>query len=176
MIKTKALINNVIDFAITFAITMTAALALTTFVIKPVCIKGSSMFPTLTPDSLGFSSIIDRKTKGIERFDIVIIKQDEAEKMIVKRVIGLPGETIEYRNGDLYINGKHVDETFMDKGYAELNGKAFKIDVAPITLKQNEYYCLGDNRGVSRDSRVFGPVTDDQIIAKNVFTIWSPGN
>ena len=169
--KENTVINNIKDFAVTFAITMAAALIFTNLIARPICVKGNSMFPTLMSDSLGFASIIERKTKGIDRFDIVIIRSGEDEKFIVKRAVGLPGETIEYRSGKLYVNGEYIEEPFLDEEFKKYHVSSFDIDVDPITLKENEYYCLGDNRGASKDSRVYGPFTGDQIIAKNIFVL-----
>ena len=131
-------------------------------------VDGHSMYPTLNDGDRGFSSIIGRTLDGIERFDIVVIKTDE--KLLVKRVIGLPGETVQYSNDHLYIDGVEVAEDFLDSAYMNsekqrANRSLFTNDLT-ITLGEDEYYCLGDNRIISKDSRYYGPFSNAQISSR----------
>ena len=98
---------------------------------------------------------------GIDRFDIVVVKTDN--NRIIKRVIGLPGESVMYEDGKLYINGKYVEDS-----YSLSETKDFEN----IVLKEDEYFVLGDNREVSKDSRMIGPVKKEQILGKTRLVIF----
>lgn len=143
------------------------------YLYRPIEVIGNSMYPTLTDKSLGFSNLIGRNTQDIERFDIVIINIPEKNEYIVKRVIGMPGETVSYVSGQLYINGEAMAEDFFDEDYVSSYGQgAFMSNVDPITLGQDEYYCLGDNRPHSSDSRYYGPFKESQIISKGILILF----
>ena len=99
--------------------------------------------------------------KGIERFNIVVIKNDN--KYIIKRVIGLPGEIISYKEETLYINGKVMIDEYNLSGTGEIE---------PLKIGKDEYYVMGDNRSVSKDSRSIGTIKKDKIIGKTNFVIY----
>ena len=115
------------------------------------------MVPTLENSEKGVS--FKRYTQP-KRFDIVIINNND--KLLVKRVIGLPGENIKYVNSELYINDVFVKESFNPIGTTENFEYSLGVD---------EYFCIGDNREHSMDSRVYGPFNIDQIIAKGFIPI-----
>lgn len=143
------------------------------FIVRPVEVIGSSMYPTLQDKEYGISNVIGTKLGTIDRFDIVIIHIEEKNEYIVKRVIGLPGETVSYEDGQLYINGEAMDEPFLNEDYVNTyEDGTFMSDVEPITLGDDEYYCLGDNRPHSSDSRYYGPFSKEDIIAKGVVVIY----
>ncbi len=147
---------------------------LSNFFIKPVVIDGSSMYPTLNDNEVGFSNIIGLQLNGVERFDIVIVYHEQSEDYFVKRVIGLPNEEIEYKNDILYIDGIATDEPFLNEAY--MNNYAstypFTMDVEKIKLGSDQYYLLGDNRPYSSDSRYFGPFNSDSIVAKDIVVVY----
>lgn len=160
------------DLAISFAV----VLILVNFIIRPIQVKGSSMYPTLKDGEVGFSNLIGRKTTGIERFDIVIVYMEDKDEYLVKRCVGLPNETIAYKDGILYVDGKAVEEEFLDEEYKSSFGEIFTDDVEEITLGDDEYFCVGDNRPRSTDSRYYGPFTEDMIISKGVFILFPFSN
>lgn len=143
------------------------------WIVRPVEVIGSSMYPTLQDREYGISDVIGTKLGSIDRFDIVIVHLEEKNEYIVKRVIGLPGETVSYKDGQLYINGKAMDEPFLNQDYVNTyEDGTFMSDVDTITLGDDEYFCLGDNRPHSSDSRYYGPFKKDDIIAKGVVVIY----
>lgn len=164
--------KEVLSFIRDLAICILAVFLLQSFVIRPVQVKGNSMYPELYDGGVGFSNVLGYKVDGLKRFDIAIIYVSEKDEYLVKRVIGLPGETVSYQNGKLYINGEYVAEDFLDKNYVSTFNGTFMADVAPITLKEDEYYCLGDNRPHSSDSRYYGPFKKENIISKGVFIFY----
>ena len=133
------------------------------FVLIPCEVDGTSMYPTLHEGDFGYSFIITR-TMGIKRFDIVVIKlEDDKDKLLVKRVVGMPGEKMEYRDNKLYINGEYVEETFLGEG---VHTSDFET-----VLGDDEYFCMGDNRSVSRDSRYYGSFKGNQIVSSHLFIL-----
>lgn len=164
--------SEVFSFLKDLIICMVSVFIITNFIVRPVQVKGNSMYPTLHDESIGFSDTLGYHIGEIERFDIVIVYIEEKNEYIVKRVIGLPGETVSYLNGNLYINGEYVEEDFLDTSYVESYGEGWMSDVSEITLGDDEYYCLGDNRPHSSDSRYYGPFKKEQIKSKGIFIIW----
>lgn len=168
-------IKEVLSFLKDLAISFIIALILINFIIRPIQVKGSSMYPTLEDGEIGISNLIGMNISGIERFDIVIIYMEDKDEYLVKRCVGLPGETIAYHGGELYVNGEVIAEDFLDEEYVSTFGDAFMDEVEEITLAEDEYYCVGDNRPRSTDSRYYGPFTKDMIKAKGAF-IFLPFN
>ena len=131
------------------------------FICTPINVNGSSMSNTLKDGDIMILNKIGLKTNGIDRFDIVVIQTDS--NFLIKRVIGLPGETISYKDEILYINGKVVE----DKYNLNITG-----DIDATKIGKDEYYVMGDNRKVSKDSRLIGCVEKDDIIGKTNFILF----
>jgi signal peptidase I len=154
---------------------VTLILCLFTFIVLPVKVKGTSMMPTIHDgDFILMTGITSHKQ--IHRFDIVDVRSAALKEDIIKRVIGLPGEEISYKNDHLYIDGKLVEEpffklSFIQKEKRELGLPQYTRDFK-IKLKHNEYFVLGDNRPLSYDSRYFGPIHKEDIRAKNGYIIY----
>ena len=129
-------------------------------VVAPIRVNGRSMNDTLKDGDIMILNIIGYRTKGLKRFDIVVV--DNGKDYLIKRVIGLPGEEIEYKDNKLYINGKLVKDNY-GKGKTE----DFKIRVP-----KNSYYALGDNREDSLDSRYYGAFNKKKILGKTNFTVF----
>lgn len=163
---------------------------------SPVTVDGHSMDPTLSDQE----RLIMFRTQNIKRFDIVVVSEldDQGkEKLIVKRVIGMPGDSIRYDNDTLYINDKVIDEPYL-KEYQDAFAKdklqeiysynkqfqaraqvatAFTVDSNfqpnfAVEVPEGHYYLLGDDRLVSQDSRAVGTFTKDAIQGKIVFRMW----
>ena len=115
-------------------------------------ISGNSMYPTLIDKQIVKVS----KIKEINRFDIVIAKKTD-NYLIVKRVIGLPDEKVEYKDNHLYINDKPVTEDFIDLYLTKTQDFTY-------TLKDNEFFLLGDNREYSTDSREHGAFKKEELL------------
>ena len=117
-----------------------------------IIVSGNSMYPTLKDKQVVRVS----KIKEISRFDIVIAKKHD-NYLIVKRVIGLPDEKIEYKDNHLYINDKPVTEDFIDLYLTKTQDFTY-------TLKDNEFFLLGDNREYSTDSREHGAFKKEELL------------
>ncbi len=134
-----------------------AVLLIRTFLCTPAIVDGSSMDTTLAAGQMVIINKLHYRIKDIKRFDIVVVRNEEDKDKIIKRVIGLPNEHISYKEGKLYINGvlKEVkDVTFQ------------ATDDFEYQTKEGEYFVLGDNRPVSKDSRILGPFTKKDILGR----------
>lgn len=137
-----------------------------TYIITPVIVVGDSMVPTLKDGQILLLNKLDYKFNEIERYDIVVIEVEKSE--IIKRVIGLPGEYIEYSNNTLYING-HEEDTVYNFDTEDFNLEDIcNCDKIP----KDKYLVLGDNRTVSSDSRIIGLIDKDDIKGSTTISIW----
>ena len=132
-------------------------LVIVQFFFRPFRVEGESMHPNLESHELGFSNVFSYRKNKAQRFDIVIVFRPETKQHLVKRVIGLPGETVRYEYDKLYINDEYID---------------FTSDFGPVVLGDDEYYLLGDNRPRSSDSRIYGPFKEEQLKSKNGFVFY----
>lgn len=165
------------DTIITIVVTVAVVLFVSHYLFNPVVIEGSSMYPTLADGDRAYTNEIGKKLNGVERFDIVTAYDEQDDILIVKRVIGLPGETIECRDDVLYVNGEPVSQDFLDEEYVSETLKStgrssFTDDFGPVELGESEYWLMGDNRPSSVDSRVFGPFTLEEIRTKGIFVFF----
>ena len=145
------------------------------FVFTPTTVRGESMLPTLEDGN----RVILSKMTTIERFDEVVFQATDSPDNYVKRVIGLPGDTIEMRNDVLYINGKAYDEPYLEEFKKELNRNENLTEDFTLEKLTGEYkvpeglmFVLGDNRIYSKDSRIFGFVPMDRIIGEVKLRVW----
>ena len=164
---------ELLDFVKILIVCFIAAMGIKTFIAQPVFVEGSSMYPTLADGEFGFTNLLGLSLEGVNRGDIVIVSEEN--EYWVKRVIALLNETIECRDGVVYIDGEALEEPYLDTAYVEdieKNQGYFTSDFEPVTLGADEYFVMGDNRVVSADSRVVGPFTRDQIIGKGVFVLY----
>lgn len=170
--KTKSVLIYIGELAVMAA----ATFAIFTYVVKPVHIEGQSMSPTVHDDDLALVNVVGLKTEGVKRFDVVIIDSDRLSEHLIKRVIGLPNETITYQDDVLYIDGEVVDEDFLDPDFVEKSkeetGAALFTNNFTYTLGEDEYFVMGDNRLRSEDSRALGPFTIDEFVGKNGLAIY----
>lgn len=152
-----------------YLIILITVLLVKTYLIAPVQVHGSSMMSTLHNNDIMILNKANYKFNEIKRFDIVVIKYDN--KYIIKRVIGLPGESIEYKDNKLYINGKYYKEDFLDS-----DKKTKDFNLKDITgeneIPEGEYFVMGDNREDSLDSRYVGTFSKKQIEGKTKLTIF----
>ena len=155
--------NTLKDLFWFFIKALVLVVILINFVFIPCVVNGSSMNPTYSEGEYGYSFTITKKL-GINRFDTAVIRASASnEKLLVKRVIGMPNDTLEYKDNKLYINGVYYEEPFL--------GDVTTPDMK-VVLGENEYYCLGDNRNVSRDSRFYGPFDGGQIVSTHLMIIY----
>ena len=151
MEKTKKYIKELLPYILIVLVVLMVKL----FVVAPIRVNGPSMENTLYNGDIMILDEFSYRFNSIKRFDIVVVKYED--EYLIKRVIGLPGERIEYKNNKLYINGKFIKEKFLDEDTE---------DFKSITVPSNQYFVLGDNRDNSTDSRIIGFIPRKNIKGK----------
>ena len=159
----KYIVLNILAAAI-------VSILLINYVASAYRIRGNSMNAALRDRERVIISKISLALGDIHRFDIVVLtKPNEPDKSIIKRVIGLPGETIEIKKGDVYIDNKKLNQPFLERE----KDFTYRADsMKPLVIPGNHYFVMGDNRAVSCDSRYFGPVPREYIYGKTLFRYW----
>lgn len=159
--KTK---KEVLDWILSVSMAILLSLVIRQFLFQPCQVKMSSMYPTLKENEMILVNKLEYKLHQPKRGDIIVFHSPLSKDSYVKRVIGLPGEEIEIRNGLVFINGEKVDE-----GYLTTETKGY---FGPIQIGYNELFVMGDNRGNSMDSREFGPILMKSVIGKASMVYW----
>ena len=155
----KTVKQEIISWILTLGSAVLIALAIRTLLFVPIRVKGESMQNTLMNGEIVLATKPAYLQGKINRRDIVICRYpDRGRTLFVKRMIALPGDTLELREGLVYVNGELVDETDLDMASQAL------LNLGPVTLGEDEYFVMGDNRGHSNDSRMVGPITRDMIV------------
>ena len=144
------------------------ALVIRTFILQIFYIPSGSMIPTLLPKDRIIGLMFTYRFREPQRYDVIIFKYPEdPSKNFVKRLIGLPGETVKIRGGQVFINEKPLDMT----GYTTVPDDCY---FGPVTVPAHEYFVMGDNRPNSADSRVWGFLPRENVMGTGWFRIWPP--
>jgi signal peptidase I len=183
----RTLLEDILGFIKVFVVSAIVILLFVNFVAHPVRVDGRSMYPTLKDGEIGFTNVGGVLLNGVKRGDIVVVTMEEKGQKThwVKRVIGMPGDTISCVNDIVFINGKVLDETqYIDPDYRQSCVDQFgyfnKVpnadntdvqDFEEMKLGDDEYYVMGDNRPYSKDSRYVGPVKKSQLFAKKMLVL-----
>jgi signal peptidase I len=149
------------------AVALGLALVIIIFLYQPVKVEGTSMSPLLSDQERIFINKFVYRFEPIGRGDVVVFwYPKDRSKSFIKRVVGLPGETIEIRGGRVYVDGKGLEEPYVPANY--LDGASYP----PMQVPVEDYFVMGDHRDSSNDSRMFGPVGRQFIYGKAVFAYW----
>lgn len=183
----RTLLEDILGFIKVFVVSAIVILLFVNFVAHPVRVDGRSMYPTLKDGEFGFTNVGGVLLNGVKRGDIVVVTMEEKGQKThwVKRVIGMPGDTISCVNDIVFINGKVLGETqYIDPDYRQSCVDQFgyfnKVpnanntdvqDFEEVKLGDDEYYVMGDNRPYSKDSRYVGPVKKSQLFAKKMLVL-----
>ena len=164
--ETRLLVRDLI-FALMFATLMVV------FVVQPVKVEGTSMLTRLHDgDRIFVNKLIYYGVPKLERGDIVVFwYPNDPSKNYIKRIVGLPGETVEVRAGRVFINGMELDEQYLNP---QLNLSQLSQQAVPV--KDHYYFVMGDNRDNSSDSRFWGLVPEKYIYGKALFRYWPLGD
>lgn len=164
-------------------IIQTIVLALSIFVIcylflfQPHQVKGNSMSPNFENDEFLLTDKVSYRLGEPQRGDVVVFKAPPSEPCAareceyIKRIIGLPGESIKIEEDGVYINNIELDEPFISEDVLTKTGGYLRVGQT-IRLAKDEYFLLGDNRPYSRDSREFGPIKREDLVGKAWFAYW----
>ncbi|MDD6102257.1 MAG: signal peptidase I [Clostridiales bacterium] len=160
------------------SIALLIAVVLKTYIGQPIFISGNSMNDTLSDKEIIWCNKLFYTPK---RFDVVIINPEKGEeKQLIKRIIAMPGETVYIDDEDrIHITPADGEEYILEDKYGCFKGEVrskkivyFNNPDMSVTLKENEYFCMGDNRYNSADSRIYGPFSKDEIVGHAVTRIW----
>ncbi len=161
-----------LEWIIIISMALGVALLVRATVVQTFFIPTPSMVPTLKVDDRLLVDKLTLHTRDVKRGDIVVFERpatftDTTIKDLIKRVVGLPGETIEGRDGVVWVNGKRLREPYLVKGITT-------SDFAPVRVAVDNYFVMGDNRPESFDSRFWGTVEREKIIGRALIRVWPP--
>jgi len=143
------------------------------FLFRPFEVKGESMFPNFLNKEYVLTNLISLRFSDPKQGEVIVFKSPtDAEKDYIKRVIGVPGDTVEVRNGQIFVNGKLLDESPYLETSVKTFGGAFLKEGVAVTVPDGQYFVMGDNRLYSSDSREWGFVTKEAIIGRSFLVYW----
>jgi signal peptidase I len=176
--------RSVVEWIAVIGGALIVALVIKTFLIQAFYIPSGSMETTLDIGDRVLVNKLSYRVHDVNRGDLVVFEANEGAgdcgqpvsdaaasasesgiKDLIKRVIGLSGDTVEGRDGQLLINGRVLVEPYLDEGVTT-------GDFAPVEIPEGCIWVMGDNRGDSRDSRSFGPIDEDQIVGRAFVRVW----
>jgi signal peptidase I len=165
-------LRNAIEWVGIVVVALLAAFLIKTFLIQAFYIPSPSMVPTLQVRDRVLVNKLSYDLHPIHRGDIVVFKRPPGEgasdptiKDLIKRVIGLPGDVLEARNGQVYVNDHPLREPYLPAGAVTLN-------LPRMTVPPGQYFVMGDNRLDSKDSRSFGPIPKSLIVGRAFIKVW----
>ena len=165
--------RTIVEWVAVIGGALAVALVIQAFLVQAFYIPSSSMVPTLEVGDRVLVNKLSYDLHDVNRGDLVVFERpDDAVgeiKDLIKRVIGLPGETVEIRDGTVIVDGHVLDEPY-------LAADEVLADFAPTAVPENHVFVMGDNRDDSRDSRVFGPISTDSIVGRAFLRVWPLGS
>lgn len=163
-------VKDIIGMVVYFLIVVAVMVFVVKFIGQRTVVIGDSMQTTLSDGDNLITDKITYRFKDPKRFDIVVFPfKENTSKLLIKRIIGMPGETVQIKNGKVYINGYELQENY---GNEIMNDAGIASE--PILLGEDEYFVLGDNRNNSQDSRFssVGNVSRSDLIGRAWVRIW----
>ena len=163
-------IRNAVEWVVIIGGAFLVAFVVKTFLIQAFFIPSGSMLPTLHEDDRVLVNKLSYDLHAVNRGDLVVFERPEGEaagqiKDLIKRVVGLPGERIEQRDGDVYIDGDLLEEPYLETETETTN-------LEPQTVPDGHVFVMGDNRDDSMDSRVFHAIDEDLIVGRAFVRVW----
>ncbi|MGE3619465.1 MAG: signal peptidase I [Acidimicrobiia bacterium] len=169
----KGRARSIVEWAAVIIGALLVALVIKTFLFQAFYIPSESMLPTLEKGDRVLVNKLSYDLHDIHRGDVVVFERPPNQpkddiKDLIKRVIGIPGDVVESRDGIVYVNDRQLDEPYLPDGT--------RTDNLPRqTVPQGHILVLGDNRGASTDSRIFGAIDEDLVVGRAFVKIWPPG-
>jgi signal peptidase I len=161
-----------LDWAVVIIVALLVAFLVRTFVLAHFVVDGTSMFSTLHDDDRVFVNKLSYRLHDPNRGDVVVLHQDSgaSERDLIKRVIALPGETIEVQSCQVVIDGQPLEEPYLDP--EALTPGNCGGDLAPVLVPDDHVFVMGDNRGGSQDSRALGPIDEEELVGRAFVVFW----
>lgn len=180
-LKSRDSLRTVRDWIAVIAIALLAAILVRTYVVQQFYIAGPSMETTLSQDNRVLVNKMSYRLHDVRRGDVVVFDRVtvDAEKVnhddLIKRVIALPGETVEIRSCAVYIDGTVLKEDYLDKATLDESDPVARCRVADMQVQEvpeDQVFVMGDNRAESFDSRSFGPIETNHIVGRAFVIVW----
>ncbi len=166
-------LRNAVEWVAVIVGAVVIALLVRNFVVQSFQIPSGSMHPTLVEGDRVLVNRLSYRLHDINRGDVIVFARPESAPAapgepedLIKRVIGLPGDTVEARDGDVYVNNRKLDEPYLAEGTMTTN-----LD-EPVKVPEGELFVMGDNRGNSSDSRFIGTIPEDLVVGRAFAIIW----
>lgn len=170
----KGIIDFVMDILETIAFVGSLFIVIYLFILQPNQVKGASMEPTFQSGDYIITSKITYKFKKIERGDVIVFNSPKNPNIeYIKRIIGLPGDKIMVKDGEVYVNDQILPETYISAKTNLWEG-GFLKEGEPIIVPDNYLFVMGDNRPRSSDSREFGPIPISSIVGTVIYRYFPP--
>lgn len=170
--------RNAVEWVAVVVGAVVVALLVKTFLVQAFRIPSESMDPTLTEGDRVLVNKLSYRLHDVNRGDVVVFTRPDAlpggpndPKDLIKRVVALPGETVEVRDNAVYVDGKQLEEPYLPEGTVTTPGTTLS---QPLTVPDGEVLVLGDNRSNSQDGRVFGTIPVDSIVGRAFVIMWPP--
>lgn len=164
-----------LDTAQTILFVASFFLILYIFVVQPHEVSGSSMFPTFKDQEFLLSYLLDIRFMQIRHGDVVVFHAPtDEEKLYIKRIIGMPGDTVHLENGYVFLNGKKLDESAYLKIEVLTYGGSFLHDGETKVVPDGSLFVMGDNRPYSSDSREWGFLVETKLVGRSMVRVWPP--
>jgi signal peptidase I len=165
----------IVDLLETFVIAGAIFVIIYAFLFRPFQVNGQSMFPTFHDKQYVLTNLIGLRLDDLHRGDVIVFKAPEEEdKDFIKRVIGLPGDSVKVQGGKVYVNNQVLDESAYLAPTLRTSSGYFIQEGETKIVPKGELFVLGDNRDFSKDSREFGFITRASVIGKSMIVYWPP--
>ena len=167
----------ILDFIQSIVLALAVFVLLYLFVAQPNEVKGSSMVPNFVDKEFLLTEKLSYQFGDPKRGDVIIFKAPPSEPCAseeceyIKRIIGIPGDKVMVKDGQVYLNGQLLNQSFLSDGVLTNEGQ-YADEGIEKTLLDDQYLCFGDNRQHSRDGREFGPIKKELIVGKAFFKYW----
>lgn len=162
-----------LDLLQTILLAASIFLVIYIFFFRPFQVSGESMYPTFKNKEYILTNLIALKFETPKRGEVIVFKSPtDEDKDFIKRVIGIPGDSVSLMDGYVYVNGKKVDESKYLDTEVRTYGGSFLTDGESVTVPEGQYIVMGDNRPFSSDSREWGFLEKKDIIGKSFFVYW----
>ncbi len=175
----KSFSSVILDFIETIVIGLSLFLVVYLFLLQPHQVNGLSMFPNFHNGDYLLTDKVSYRVGTPQRGDVIVFHAPPAANCpegtgcdFIKRVIAVPGDTVQVKESALYVNQQRLDESEYLESAVITNEGSFTAGGRTSTMGPNEYFAVGDNRAHSSDSRAWGPVTNDEIVGRAFFRYW----
>lgn len=172
--STTSATRSAIEWVAVIVGALAIALVMRTFILGTYYIPSESMEPTLQVGDRVFVNQLSYQWGDVKRGQIIVFDRPggpgtDGIDVLIKRVVGIPGDVVEGREGIVYRNGQPADEDYLPDG-------TFTSDFGPVTVEDGQLWMMGDNRTNSEDSRVFGTIAIDSVVGRAFVIFWPPGD